>query len=223
MDWKSRLLGYTSLPENLDKKVLGKHTLILGKTGSGKSERMKMLFDEIQKKQKKASLVLLDPHGQLSQQCLAYKSQGKSRKSQEQNRLIYIDPTWDNQFIPCINPFRVPTKNLHQAQLMAQERTYAFLQMIDNSSLSLQMKTLLEPCLTALFMNEKQELSTLQKRMKAEQGDPYFELLTDKLPPNLQQFLREGFFDKRYDISKTSIYTKIQSIQNQDILYQMLK
>ncbi len=161
-------------------------------------------------------MVLLDPHGDLCEQVLQF--QINLRKP---NRVVYLNPLLNAKFTPCLNPFWAPVLHLHQAELMAQERTYTFLQMMNNSSLSLQMKTLLEPCLTALFLNDKQELSTLQRRMKAEKNDPYFELLANKLPSSSKHFLLEDFFDKRYDISKTSLFTKLQSIHNHQVLYNL--
>ncbi len=215
----SAVLGYR-LPYRLEEKVQGRHSLILGKTGSGKSELLKTLIYRLQEKsqhKRNLSLVVLDPHGQLTETCLCFQMNQKNS-----DRVVYLNPVLDLKQIPCINPFWVVVPNLHQAQIMAQERTYAFLQLIGNSTLSLQMQTILEPVLTALFLAEQQELSTLQRRMKAEETDSYFEILIDRLPPILKNFFKEGFYDKRYALSKTSIYTKIQSIQNHEILFHML-
>lgn len=215
----SYALGYR-LPKKMEKKLLKKHTMILGKTWSGKSEWLKTMIYRLQKTSEakcNRSLIVLDPHGQLVQDCLRFQTDQK-----QLDRIIYIEP-WNQSFqIPCINPFREKAAHIQQAEVMAQERTYAFLQLIGNASLSLQMKTILEPCLTSLFLNGQQELATLQKRMKADMWDAYFENLTSNLPPILKKFFEDGFYDKRYALSKNSIYTKIQSIQNHDILFHML-
>lgn len=215
----SQVLGYR-LPERLDKKLLGKHTLILGRTGSGKSEWLKTILYRLQEtsySKRKKALIVIDPHSSLTKECLRFQMNQKHVE-----RVVYIEP-WNQYFqIPCINPFWEKASHIQQAEVMAQERTYAFLQLIGNASLSLQMKTILEPCLTSLFLHGQQELSTLQKRMKAEAWDVYFENLTDRLPPVLKNFFHEGFYDKRYALSKNSIYTKIQSIQNHELLFHML-
>ncbi len=146
----SAVLGYR-LPYGLEEKVKGRHSLILGKTGSGKSELLKALIYCLQEKsqhKRNLSLVVLDPHGQLTENCLRFQMNQKNP-----DRVVYLNPTLDLKQIPCINPFRVTTPNLHQAQIMAQERTYVFLQLIGNSTLSLQMQTILEPVLTALFLS----------------------------------------------------------------------
>lgn len=215
----SYALGYR-LPKKMEKKLLKKHTMILGKTWSGKSEWLKTMVYRLQKAseaKRNKSLIVLDPHGQLARDCLRFQMNEKYVE-----RLVYIEP-WNQSFqIPCINPFREKASHIQQAEVMAQERTYAFLQLIGNASLSLQMKTILEPCLTALFLQGQQELTTLQRRMKAEAWDVCFENLTDRLPPVLRNFFQEGFYDKRYALSKNSIYTKIQSIQNHELLFHML-
>lgn len=108
--------------------------------------------------------MVLDPHGQLTEACLRFQMNQRNP-----DRMVYLNPTLDLKQIPCLNPFRVASPNLHQAQIMAQERTYAFLQLIGHSTLSLQMQTILAPALNALFIQENQELSTLQRRMKAEE------------------------------------------------------
>lgn len=84
------------------------------------------------------------------------------------------------------------------------------------------MQTVLEPCLTALLLIGRQDITTLQQRMNAEKGDPYFEAIIHKLPSVLQHFFTHGFYDKRYTVSKNSIYTRLQSLLNHELLYIML-
>lgn len=69
-------------------RELKKHAYISGSTGSGKSELMRLLFYRIarESRPKKYSLVLIDPHGDLSQQIK------RTKLFNEKERLIYVDP-----------------------------------------------------------------------------------------------------------------------------------
>lgn len=204
------------LPQQLGKKLSKKHSIILGKTGSGKSQRLKAIAYHLHR-QPNTTVIVLDPHGALAEECLGFCTHQKGL-----DKIVYIDPSYDHTLTPCINPLWKPVTSIHQAQVLAQERTHAFLQLLHNSTLSLQMQVLLEPTLTALLLTGKHDISTLQQWMNADKDNPYFKNIICKLPSVVKHFFDNGFYDKRYTISKNSIYTKLQALLNHQVLYEML-
>jgi len=80
-------------------------------------------------------------------------------------RIIYIDPGREKDKIPCINPFRKKVKNPMLVDLLSQQRAKTFAELIPEAGMSLQMETLLKPCLAVLFSQGECGLSDLQDFM----------------------------------------------------------
>ena len=80
-----------------------RHTYVLGKSGSGKSELLKLLVYGYLRKPGSATVVVIDPHGDLAEEIARFKEHRKS------DRLIYIDPYLDGigGRMPTINPFEL--------------------------------------------------------------------------------------------------------------------
>lgn len=81
-----------------------RHTYISGMTGSGKSELIKLLiYSDILKrlKNQKISTVLIEPHGDLSEEVL------KFTENYQNKDLIYLHPNLDSRYTMTINPFEL--------------------------------------------------------------------------------------------------------------------
>src|SRR5512132_1552281 len=92
-----------------------RHTYVLGKSGSGKSELLKLLVYGYLRKPGSATVVVIDPHGDLAEEIARFKEHRSS------DRLIYIDPYLDGSGgrMPTINPFALrdtgPQATQHRA------------------------------------------------------------------------------------------------------------
>lgn len=104
--------------------------------------------------------MLLDPHGDLAERILAFRL-----NYLKPHRIIYIDSTREKDSIPCINPFRKKVTNPIMVDLLSQQRAKTFGELIPEAGMSLQMETLLKPCLTILFSHGGCGLSDLQDFM----------------------------------------------------------
>ncbi|WP_290835572.1 hypothetical protein [Flavobacterium sp.] len=104
--------------------------------------------------------MLLDPHGDLAERILAFRL-----NLLKPQRIVYIDSTWEKDSIPCINPFRKKVTNPIMVDLLSQQRAKTFGELIPEAGMSLQMETLLKPCLTILFSHGGCGLSDLQDFM----------------------------------------------------------
>ena len=199
---------------------LKKHTIVTWKTGSGKSELMKVLRYILQyqsHRKEQYSMILLDPHGDVSEQILTFRL-----NLLKPNRVLYIDPHREDWKIPCINPFRKKITDKNMIDLMSQQFAKALSEMISEAGLSLQMETLLKPCLAVLFQKWECGLSDLQTFMDDSQNEKRVELGRQSENPAYRQFFQTAFLNGKYHATKLAVYTRIQNLQNNYSFYLMM-
>lgn len=200
--------------------ALDRHLIITGRTGSGKTQFMQSLFYQLQEKtqlKQNASLILIDPHGDISSQLLSLRLNLKSL-----NRIWYIDPQWDRKKMPCLNPFWQKVKSPVLVDLLAQQWAKAFSELIPETGMSLQMETLLKPCLSVMFSRGGCGLMDLQEFMDDSVNTKWVELGMQSSNPVYRTFFEQAFLNKKYAITKLAIYTRLQHLMNNYSFYQMM-
>jgi len=160
-------------------------------------------------------VIVIDPHGTLVEQVLAFDCFHKNP-----NSFVYLDPSIDTQYRLGINPF-YKKKYPHTAELYADWRADAFMKLLGNHKLSMQMETLLKPALMVVFCREKSDFETLQQLFVLTSDDPIFQELIESAPPITKRFLQGAFHDPRYQNTKISIYTRLQYFNNYRILNEL--
>lgn len=200
------------LPEE-DRK---RHTYICSKTGSGKSELMKMLVYSYLKNPDYCTTVVIEPHGDLCEEIAKFKENcshvfGSSYMS---HTLVYIDPTLYDDYTPSINPFELTDKSEKNIDVVSQELAGVFDELLKSTNLSLQMETILIPCISVLLRLKNATVKDLQIFMDDERNGSLVN--HGKQSPNEahREFFQNAFFNKSYSSTKQSIYTKIQSLLN---------
>ena len=163
------------------------------------------------------SMILLDPHGDVSEQILAFRL-----NQMKPERVLYIDPHWDEWKIPCINPFRQKVTDTNMIDLMSQQFAKALSEMISEAGLSLQMETILKPCLAILFQKWECGLADLQVFMDDNQNQEWVESGRQSDNPVYRQFFQTAFLNGKYKATKLAIYTRIQNLQNNYSFYLMM-
>ena len=133
---------------------------------------------------------------------------------------MYVDPTLDKKHRLGINSF-YKAHYPRTAELYADWRTYAFLRLLGNHSLSLQMETLLKPVLIAVFCHPKAEFTTLQQLFTLEANDPVFQKIIASAPDITQNFLKGEFHSNFYARTKSSLYSRLQHFMNYSVLHQL--
>jgi len=189
--------------------ALHKHALITGNTGSGKSELLKLLLHELATKTNE-SIVVIDPHGDLSLQLVSLLSK------EDSDRLIYFDPFLmeHEARYPVINPLFTDTTTAHHRDTLATHLTSALCELLPNE-FSVNMKTLLLPCISVLLQKENATLVDLQKLIK---GDK--ELLQFvKSHGEHHSLFFDNINDTLYQSTKSAIFTKLQSLLNSRAFY----
>lgn len=211
---------FTGRPVPLQLKNMERHTFISGKSGSGKTELMKALFMQIQQhthEKQQASLVFLDVHGDVTESLLSLRM-----NLQKPERLMYIDPSVSREKVPCINPFYHKIDDPVTADLMCQQFCKAFIELMGETGLSLQMEVLLKACIYVLLTNGNFGLSDLLDFFDDERNEKLIELGKQTNHHNYRQFFESAFSNKKFALTKLSIYARLQSLLNHYVLYQML-
>lgn len=202
---------------------LRRHVYLVGKSGSGKSELLKIPFYDLQRRTRKkrsATMILMEPHGDLAAQVLSFVL----NKKEGRKRVVFIDPTirdtvkqvfqkdlLEQEYTFVINPFEISDRSERNINYMVQELGSAFYEILDEDR-SAQMKALLNAAIDTLLRRPGSTISDLKRFMDDEQNEDLVSL--GKLSPNLEHraFFQTKWNDKRLGSTKSSIYFKLQSI-----------
>lgn len=219
-------------PLFLKEKDFERHAYITGMTGSGKSELMKFIVYHllykripffsflnhsiIERVKPNKSVFVIDPHGDLAHQIYRwYETQYILRKAQRQPiKVVYFDPFLCKDKKPVLNPFDLKDKSEDTIDLVSQEIARVFKELIKDSRLSLQMETLLIPCIATLLRRKNSTLRDLQRFMNDNLNKDLVEEGMKSPNPAHREFFRNAFYSRHYIPTKQSIYTKIQSLLN---------
>ncbi len=185
-----------------------KHCLITGMTWSWKSELLKYLIN-FQIFKNKSSVIIIDPHWDVAKEIVSNKYLDKSR-------IVYFTPELLKKWIFALNPFAIKL-NDNEIDIYSNELALVFEEMIkSSSSLTLNMKSLLVPCIWVLLKRENSSLRDLQRFM-LENNEDLVALWTKSKNPAVAMFFRDNFNSPIYSITKQSIAVKIQSLLNSHI------
>jgi len=136
----------------------------------------------------------------------------------DRSGLVYINPLLDPERFPTINPFDLSEKGYRSEQMesYALHLARVFTAMLSggNQTLSLQMETLLVPCITILLHRPGSTLFDLQRFMNDEGNADLVELGKHSDNPGQATFFKTLFSEASYKATKISIATKCQSLLN---------
>lgn len=211
--WGAALGRLYSFPLSLRQRE--RHLYLVGESGSGKSELLKYLCvtDKLKRGMDARALVLIDPHGDLAEQ---FARQWLFSEVDRDN-LIYLDPFLSEDALPTLNPFDLGGRAASGAWVdtLAQRLAGVFVSLLrGGGALTLQMETLLIPCITVLLKRPGSTLFDLQRFMDDEHNHDLLELGKRSQNEGQRQFFRTLFRAEAYRPTKVSLATKCQSLLN---------
>ena len=204
------------IPVRLKHDLRKPHAYVLGTSGSGKTELLKILIHALVTDPSLGSVVVLDPHGDFVGQVARW------REFLESDRLIYVRPKLVRGTSPTINPFEISgvdpsdysLEALETKQVVAQELVTGFERIIADggpgSTLTLPMRVVLTPCVLALLDRPGSTLVDLQRFMRDEKNEDlvaFGRALSHQ--PHVAAYFAEGFHDEGTKTTKLSIYRKL--------------
>ena len=185
-----------------------KHCLITGMTWSWKSELLKYLIN-FQIDTDKSAVIIIDPHWDVAKEII-------SNRYLDKNRVVYFTPKLLKKWVFALNPFAIKLSD-NEIDIYSNELALVFEEMIKSSStLTLNMKSLLVPCIAVLLKRDNSSLRDLQRFM-LENNEDLVVLGTKSGNPAVAQFFKDNFNSPIYSITKQSIAVKIQSLLNSHI------
>lgn len=206
------------LPVKLSEQSTQRHTYITGASGSGKSELLKILTyaHYVNGRRKNGgSCVVLDPHGDLVLEIMRHE---KYCNEEGAKRILYLSPDVLSNKSFVINPLQPPKSSTEEErEVIAQEVTGVFEELLKGGiggSLSVNMRSLLLPCLTVLIDKGDATLLDL-KSMLLEQdktAGEYHKLGCNSDRPFIAHFFEEEFLSSHHNGTKASLLTKLNSL-----------
>lgn len=209
---------FTRLKFRIPEEARRKHTYILGGSGSGKSELLKVLmYPYIKQKPRQATVILFDPHGDIAEQV------GRWKQHRDGDNIIFFDPTLKNGFLPCINPLEMPEgANREQIEKMAECLTAVLKEIVGaESNITANMGTLLKAMIAVLLERPDSTLKDLQRFMDDEQNKDLVEYAIQHSPEGKKDLFTGSFYKKSYSPTKHALYTKLQDLFNSQTFYDL--
>ena len=211
-------------PAFIPERYRRKHCFVVGKSGSGKSETLKLLALTAKRSdeglpRRDVSLILIDPHGDLAEELVRQEMYSNALTRHYSQELIYLDPTLgaSEGSFPTLNPFDLADKELSELQIerTAQQLTRVFQSLVGGEgSLTLNMETLLLPCLTVLLRRPGSTLFDLLRFFVDDSNHDLVRLGLESANEGHRHFFESLFPQKRFVLTKGSIATKVQSLLN---------
>lgn len=215
----------TKIPLYFRRDDLKKHVYFLAASGSGKTEMMKLIFYDLQRRSQKdrsSSLVLIEPHSDFSTEVLRFAlNSGADRK-----RIIYLDPFIretairllgedilgaDYTFV--INPFDTYCKNNQEINYLTQQISNAFFEIVKSQE-TFQMDSIIKSCVEVLIRKEGTSIVDLKRFMDNNKNDDL--IAFGSTIPNEERremiINLKGNKDFKIAPTKSGLYFRLQSL-----------
>lgn len=204
----------SSLQFHLPEEELKRHVLLTGNSGAGKSTFLKELIKTCADNDQ-SSVIVIDPAGNMAREIA-------KNKEIPSDRLVYIDPMLKGDMLPVFNPLDLKDTSDTSIHLACEEIVATFQEILRGSGgneLTNNMHALLYPCVSTLMRLGGQTFFDLQRFLQNDE-----ELIAAGCgSPNqaVAKFFEKAFLEKKFETTKLSLYTKLQSLLNSPIFAQM--
>ena len=180
------------------------HAWILGMTGAGKSELIKVLVHHLAK-QPNSTTIILDPERKLGEE-IAW-----SRDYAQSDSLIYIDPALgrNKRLFPTINPLQYPSDDLDEQATYAEVFVDAMREAL-KGEITERMETLLTSCTRVLLRRSGSTLLDLQRFMDKTRNGDLVEAGQAHADPLIREFFAHSFLQNDWTKTKEPLAAKLQ-------------
>lgn len=187
-----------ALPYRLPLDMMEAHTYIVAPTKSGKSSLIQHIVYGLQKKFQRASVIVIDPHGDLS------KAIYRSVLNKDHQRVIYCDIDFRKGYTYTINLLDTPDREERTLRFASENIVGVFNEVIDTAFSDVQ-KNLLQKCINFLLDRGDATMEMFVDLLRLEPGvlaeaqafDPYF---------------TEGFLKGKVSNTREAVLSRFQYI-----------
>lgn len=182
------------------------HTFVVGKTGMGKSVLLRHLIRHYQTRNRRPSVVVLDPHGDLAQ------AVARDRVNLRRDRMVFIKFSgWHGRFAH-FNPFdlKQPTEvNLNRAQL----HFAGAVEQIIGERFTPRQRTLVRACLGVMLHKPGTRLVDLVRLLQDGHNADLVQYGRERLPNEIdRQFFSVSFAEPGYRATKQALVSRLIDI-----------
>lgn len=188
------------------------------KTGCGKSSLIEQRVYRNRYRTRKnndCNIIIIDPHWDTAEKIRRFDL----AKSYSE-RLIFVDPFFSKGMTPCLNPMQIEDRSDYWIELYSEQLVKVFEDIIPDV-LSTYMRALIKPCISTLLHVGSTDLVHLQQFMSPSHCEKRLEIGKKCKIESHRRFFKEEFENPIYARTKGSIYTKIQSLLNSTVFFNM--
>jgi len=198
---------FISRPLKISEASRRRHSFLTGGTGSGKSEALKHLIRHYETKNTDTCVMVLDPHGKLAREVAKFEEHKTS------DRLVYIDPNLSEKCHVVLNPFETDDISISGLETQSAQLMAAFEQIL--SGFTLNMESLLLPCLSVLLHRPDSDLSDFVRFMDKKRNADLIHYGAEHLPfDEHRSFFEHQFHSTHYDSTREALRNRFQSLLN---------
>lgn len=198
---------FISRPLKISEAARRRHSFLTGGTASGKSEALKHLIRYYETKNIDTCVMVLDPHGKLAREVARFEDHKTS------NRLVYIDPNLSEKCHVVLNPFETDDSSVSGLETQSAQLMAAFEQIL--SGFTLNMESLLLPCLSVLLHRPNSDLSDFVRFMDKKRNADLIHYGAEHLPfDEHRSFFEHQFHSAHYDSTREALRNRFQSLLN---------
>jgi hypothetical protein len=204
-----------TLPE-VDRQA---HTYITGKSGSGKSELLKVLIHTYTNKAYPGSVIVIDPHGEFAEQVAHFPEVAES------GRLVYINPALSPYYSPTINPFDISDKSIASIAIYTEQLISVFKRLFELGNypdLTGHMNAILANCISTLIRTPNSTIRDLILFMNDDTNEHLVQLGLNSPDKDVQDFFAHSFHLKAYETTRSNLSPRIQSLITPPVLRNFL-
>ena len=185
-------------------KAFKMHAWILGMTGAGKSEIIKVLANLLVQPAN-ATTIILDPERKLGEEIAHSKDFIKG------DNLIYIDPALgrNKRLFPILNPLEYSSRDLDEQATYAEVFVDAMREAI-KGEITERMETLLTNCARVLLRRSGSTILDLQRFMDKTRNGALIQLGQRHPDPLVREFFSHSFLQSDWTKTKDPLAAKLQ-------------
>ena len=214
------MLIYYKLKYKIPEPARRKHTLILGSTGSWKSELMKTLIHQHILKWKTA-IVVFDPNGDFSEQVAKFKENARPEK---RRRVVYINPSEFEKVFPIINPLDLPNISTETLDKVTQALHQTLLQSFKEMDIKLTgaMDGMLYNMIHTLYRKEWSTLLDLVRFVDDTNNSDLVKLGTQTDNYVIRDYFAHKFLQPNYNVVKSWLASRVNNFLASQTLQRLI-
>lgn len=205
----------------LPSESLERHTHILAKSGSGKSELIKLMFYDLQKKsayKRNKTLIAIAPEADLPTELLRFRL----NKGKDMKRIIFLDlnirQTIKNltgeDFLKedynfCINPFEVKDISRDNIGFFRDHLNSAFFEIIRDTEASKIMSDVIRACIDTLLQRKGSTIDDLVDFMDDEKNEDLIKLGLENPNKVVGRMVKRLRDDKDVSRTKKGVFSRL--------------